>query len=66
MTVSISSVEQNAVFSIADPSGAFMKGAGDEDDATHWKAMLSASGDFAIEVGGTRGNAEYTLTIVLR
>jgi hypothetical protein len=43
-----------------------MKGAGDEDDATHWKAMLSASGDFAIEVGGTRGYAEYTLTIVLR
>lgn len=66
MTVSISSVEQNAVFSIADPSGAFMKGAGDEDDATHWHGMLSASGDFAIEVGGTRGNAEYALTIVLR
>lgn len=63
MTVRITSGEQNAVFSITDPSGAFINGAGDEDDATRWNGRLSASGDFAIEVGGTRGNAEYALTV---
>ena len=66
MTVRIRSVEQNAVFSIADPAGQYMKGAGEEDDATDWTGRLPTSGDFAIEVGGTRGNAEYSLTVLVK
>jgi hypothetical protein len=66
MTVRIMSEERNAVFSIAEPGGAFLKGAGEEDDATHWTGKLPSSGDFAIEVGGTRGNAEYCLTVMVK
>ena len=66
MTVRIRSVEHNAVFFIADPQGGPLKGAGEEDDATHWTGKLPTSGDFAIEVGGTRGNAEYFLTVLVR
>lgn len=66
MTVSISSVERNAVFSVAGPQGEFMKGAGEEDDATHWSGKLPDSGDFSVEVGGTRGNAEYSLTVIVK
>jgi hypothetical protein len=66
MTVRIRSVEHNAAFSIADPEGASLTGAGEEDDATHWTGKLPSSGNFAIEVGGTRGNAEYSLTVMVR
>ena len=66
MYVRIRSVERNAVFSLADPAGAFMKGAGEEDEATQWTGKLSTSGDFAIDVGGTRGNAEYSLTVTVK
>ncbi|MFL6450360.1 MAG: hypothetical protein ACJ746_22165 [Bryobacteraceae bacterium] len=66
MTVRIRSAEQNAVFSVADPAGAFMNGAGEEDDATRWSGKLPSSGDFAIEVGGTRGNADYSLTVIVK
>lgn len=66
MTVRIRSLEQNAVFSIADPAGTFMEGAGEEDDATQWTGKLPTSGDFAIEVSGTRGNADYSLTVTVR
>ncbi len=66
MTVRIRSAERNAVFSIADPAGGFLKGAGEEDDATQWTGKLTSSGEFAIEVGGTRGNAEYSLTVIVK
>ena len=66
MTVKIRSTEHNAVFSIADPQGVSLKGAAEEDDAIHWSGKLPTSGDFAIEVGGTRGNAEYSLTVMVR
>jgi hypothetical protein len=66
MSVRIRSVEQNAVFSVADPLGSFMKGAGEEDDATRWSGRLPSSGDFVVEVGGTRGNAEYSLTVMIK
>src|SRR3954466_12215325 len=54
MSVRIRSVEHNAVFSIADPQGVSLKGAAQEDDAIHWSGKLPTSGEFAIEVGGTR------------
>ncbi len=66
MTVRITSVEKNAVFQVRVPVGAYLEGADEMDDATSVSATLPASGDYRIEVGGTRGNASYRLTISIR
>ena len=66
MIVTITSVEDNAVFEIAKPGGGELPGAASGNDATKWRGMLPASGDYVISVGGTRGNATYTLSIVVR
>lgn len=63
MSIHITSEENNAVFSIQSPAGAELKHAADGDDATNWSGELSASGNYKIIVGGTRGNASYKLTI---
>jgi hypothetical protein len=64
MTVKITSLEKNAVFQIyfAGEQEA-LEGAGEEDDATNWSGELPADNEYVIVVGGTRGNATYTLTI---
>jgi hypothetical protein len=75
MTVTISSVESNAVFQIYAPgakatrgddgivefSGKMLPGA--DGDTTNWSGRLPANGAYLIEVGGTRGNATYELTV---
>ena len=66
MKVSISSVEQNAVFTIYTPGGGTLDGAGIGQDATSWSGVLPQDGDYAIEVGGTRGNATYALKVTVR
>jgi hypothetical protein len=66
MTVSITSVERNAVFTIHAPSHDTLEGAGEMHDATSWSGNLPESGDYVIEVGGTRGNATYTLKVTVR
>lgn len=66
MTVHITSRENNAVFNLQTPSGKSLEGAGEVDDATDWSGELSESGDHIIEVGGTRGNATYTLEVAIR
>jgi hypothetical protein len=66
MTVNLSSVEHNAVFSIAQPDGKSLPHAAEEDDATHWTGKLPQTGDFMITVGGTRGNAKYVLTVSIK
>jgi hypothetical protein len=66
MTVSITSVERNAVFTIHAPSRHTLEGAGEGHDATKWSGALPESGDYVIEVGGTRGNATYTLKVTIR
>ncbi len=66
LTVNISSVERNAVFSIAKPDGQFLPNVTDESDAIHWSGKLPATGDFVIEVGGTRGNAKYLLSVSIK
>lgn len=66
MTLRITSPERNAVLSVADPGGAFLKGAAEEDDATHWSGKLLSSGEYVIEVGGTRGNAAYSLFVAIK
>jgi hypothetical protein len=66
MTVSITSVERNAVFTIHAPSHDTLEGAGEAHDARSWSGKLPESGDYVIEVGGTRGNATYTLKLTVR
>lgn len=77
MTVSISSIEKNAVFQIYQPgtsitkdqdgiidlNGKSLPGAGEGDDAMQWKGALPATGKYLIVVGGTRGNTTYKMKI---
>ncbi|MEZ5306660.1 MAG: hypothetical protein R2684_05865 [Pyrinomonadaceae bacterium] len=65
MTVSISSVESNAVFQIRGPRG-YLPGAGEGDDATRWTGELPATGNYVIIVGGTRGNASYNISFSVK
>jgi hypothetical protein len=58
MTISITSVEKNAVFDIETPDGRILK-----QEATSWRGVLPATGDYRIVVGGTRGNAAYRLQV---
>lgn len=67
MSVKISSGEKNAAFQIRDAaSGKYLSGAGETDDATEWSDPLPATGDYEIIVGGTRGNAEYKLSVSIK
>lgn len=64
MKVSISALEDNAAFIIYLPdSNDTLKGAGEEDDATKWSGQLPQDGKYKIVVGGTRGNASYSLYV---
>src|SRR5262245_50036212 len=67
MSVKITSLEKNAVFQVYRPGGQeTLAGAGEEDDATNWSGELPEDGDYVIEVGGTRGNATYKLTVSIK
>lgn len=79
MTVGIRSKEENAVFTIYQPGyssvvedgvamiqGPTLEGAGEGEDAMSWSGRLPASGTYLIEVGGTRGNASYKLTVSIK
>jgi hypothetical protein len=66
MTVSITSVERNAAFAIYAPSHDTLEGAGEDREVRSWSGNLPESGDYLIEVGGTRGNATYTLKVTVR
>lgn len=66
MTVRIKSVENNAVFQIKDPDGAYIQNAGEGEDARSITVDLPFNGDYRIIVGGTRGNATYSLTVSIR
>ena len=64
MTVHITSRENNAVFAIYAPhGGGALDGA---METTDWSGELPHSGDYTIEVSGTRGNATYTLEVTIR
>jgi hypothetical protein len=63
MKVMITAEEDNAVFQLYTPTGKALKGAGDLDDATQWNGTLPLAGDYKIVVGGTRGNASYSLSV---
>jgi hypothetical protein len=40
-----------------------LPGAGETDDAMNWSGRLTDDDEYVIVVGGTRGNASYTLMI---
>jgi hypothetical protein len=61
LTVHITSLEDNAVFDVIAPG---RKTIGEE--STDWTSELPRSGDYIIAVGGTRGNATYTLEVTIR
>jgi hypothetical protein len=67
MALKITSLEKNAVFQIYyHGEEESLPGAGDGDDATHWSGELPIDNEYVIVVGGTRGNASYTLTITIK
>ena len=61
MTLSISSVEDNAVFDVIDPSG-FLLGT----ELKEGTFVLPHSGNYRVIVGSTRGNASYDLAVDIR
>jgi hypothetical protein len=66
MTVRITSLEANAIFVIYRPGGEILEGTGEGTNEKNWSGELPHSGDYVIEVGGTRGNATYTLKVTVR
>lgn len=66
MMVTVSAPESNAAIVIYAPGNKMLPGAADGDDASRWKGRLPASGGYRIEVGPTRGNAEYTLAVSIQ
>ena len=77
MTVTITAPEGNAAFQIYLPGttiardndgilefkGTALPGASETDDATRWSGRLPQRGTYLIVVGGTRGNAGYTMDV---
>jgi len=77
MTITLTVPDDNAVFQIWEPGtslandadgvlefrGAALPGAGETDDATRWSGRLPRTGTYLIAVGGTRGNARYSMDI---
>lgn len=61
MTVSITSVENNAVFDIIAPNGRTI-----QQEATSVSFTLPTTGDYRVIVGGTRGNATYKLQVAIK
>jgi hypothetical protein len=67
MEVRVVSPERNTVFQLYAPGrGGALPGAGEADDATTWSGTLPRGGDYRLVVGGTRGNASYTLHVSIR
>lgn len=60
MTLAIRSLEDNAVFDVISPSGSVMA-----REAVRESVPLPQTGDYTVIVGGTRGNATYTLNIAI-
>ena len=58
MDLSITSLENNAVFDVVSPSGYILA-----REAMDETVFLSHTGDYQVIVGGTRGNATYELTV---
>lgn len=79
LTARITAPEGNAVFQLWHPGavprqqdgmamveGTALPGAGEGEDARSWSGRLPASGAYLIVVGGTRGNAQFRLSVAVR
>jgi hypothetical protein len=80
LSLSISSVEDNAVFQVYPPGARAaprdygveivgvkpLPGAGEGEDAKKWSGILPVTGTYLVVVGPTRGNATYTLSVAIR
>jgi hypothetical protein len=79
LTLSISAVENNAVFQLYAPGarperrdygveilGQALAGATQGQDARRWTGILRQDGAYLLVVGPTRGNATYSLTVAIR
>ncbi len=60
MELSISSLEDNAVYDLLDPGGNLL-----ESEVTGSQTLLLQDGVHSVVIGGTRGNASYELIIVI-
>ena len=61
MNLSITSLEDNAVFDVISPNGQIL-----QQEAKNWSGELPQKGDYQVVVGGTRGNATYKLTTEIK
>lgn len=61
MWITITSVENNAVFDLFSPGGEQF-----EQECRKMDGQLPESGPYKIVVGGTRGNASYTLKVTIK
>ncbi len=61
MNLKMTSVENNALFDVVAPNGQVLK-----SGATQTSLKLPSSGTYEIIIGGTRGNANYKLTVNIR
>ena len=80
LSVSISAVEDNAVFQIYAPSAQAerrdfgveivgakaLPGAGEGEDAKRWSGVLPNTGTYLVAVGPTYGNATYVLRVAIK
>ncbi|MBX3000998.1 MAG: LysM peptidoglycan-binding domain-containing protein [Caldilineaceae bacterium] len=62
MVINISSVENNAVITVAAPNGQILSAA----DARSWSGVLPQTGDYLVTVGSVRGNASYNLVVTIQ
>jgi hypothetical protein len=61
MKLAVTSVENNAVFSVIEPSGMILA-----TELTNKDFVLAHTGEYQIIVGSTRGNATYDLAIAIK
>ena len=64
MTVKITSIEKNANFTVYFAGE--QESLEGSEEATNWTGKLSDDNDYVIVVGSRRGNATYTLTVVVK
>ncbi len=63
LEVMVTSLEDNAAFTILGPDNKPLPGTEEGKDCTDWAKPVPADGTYAILVGSTRGNAAYTLKV---
>jgi hypothetical protein len=62
MVVNVSSLENNAVITVAAPNGQILSAA----DVRSWSGVLPQNGDYRVTVGSVRGNASYNLVVTIQ